>query len=97
MPIFTITGFHQNGREISKQNPNNVRIVCETQEGVTIAIWGSVKVNTANIDLVENMARQGFPVKIDCDTNKKSPPNDFQNRYGHSEWIGENNRLEIVR
>ena len=95
---FTITGFHQNGRRVSKDNDNNVRIVCTTQEGSVLAIWGSENTsNTSNIEKIEAAEQlNGFPFKIDCKINGDPPPKNFQTEYGHGHWIGENNYLEIL-
>jgi hypothetical protein len=100
MNTFTIIGFHQNGRMVSQEKTNNVRIVCNTQEGKIVAVWGTESENyhnTNNIEMIEFAQRtKGFPFVINCEVNPESPPADFQKNYGHGYWINENNHLEIV-
>ena len=97
MATFTVIAFHQGGKQPSTVNPKNVRIVCDTKEKTVLAFWGTIGGNMTNVDLIENAARtKGFPFKIDCDVNPTPPPADFQNIYGHSKWVAENNRLEVL-
>ncbi len=97
MPIFDVNDFHQGGRQRSKEDQSVVRIICETSQNVVLAFWGTYGANTVNIDLIENAYRNsGFPIRIDCDVNVNPPPQDFLDKYGHSYWIAEKNRVEIA-
>jgi len=94
MTIFDVTGIHQNGKRQSKAN-TNVRVVCDTKQG-TLTIWGTANKNTINIDKVEAQAKSGSPFSIDCDVNNQQPPKEFQAQFGHSFWVAEGNRLDIL-
>jgi hypothetical protein len=71
-------------------SPESLRLVCQTDSGQKIAIWGR-RSNTANIDSVLNA---GLPCTIDCEYRE---PNDVHHRkYGHTYWVPETCPLIVL-
>ena len=71
-------------------SPERLRLVCNTESGHLIAIWGSES-STRNIDLVRDA---GLPCTIECEFR---PPNPVHaEKLGHTHWVPENTQLRVI-
>ena len=85
---FQLIGYDEGGlREGPK---GDLRLVCNTQSGEKIAIFGS-KQARGNIDAVINA---GMPCVINCET--RPPANWAIDRFDHTHWVPEGLELHII-
>lgn len=86
MNRFRLIDYDEGGPKTGKEG--DIRLVCNTEEGDRVAIWGSDH-ERYNIDAV---LKAGLPCTIVCDTIQ---PADWSTKYNHTHWVPEANRLLI--
>ncbi len=84
---FTLIAFDEGG---VKGSPSNLRLVCNTEKGDKIAIWGDRK-NRQNIDTVLDA---GLPCKVSC--KYREPKLDHAKQYGHTHWVKQDFPLRVL-
>ena len=84
---FVLIDFEEGGDRIGRDGRR--RLVCNIEGGGKIVIWGSERAH-GNIDAV---LRAGLPCKIECDHHEPAP---WAERYGHTHWVAEDSRLEVL-
>ena len=99
MKTFTIKKYDEGGIRKGKEQKQNVRLVCITDNNnEKIAIWGtdtSQYKNMNNIDKVLNAVKtNGFPCKIKCCV--KNPADWAVKNFSHKYWVEEEAQLDVV-
>lgn len=86
--MFFLVSYDEGG---PRENEGIWRLVCRTDGGGKLAIWGH-KDNMTNIDLVRN---SGLPCTVRCQWI--APKRWAVEKYGHTNWVSKNAHLEIVQ
>ena len=73
-----------------KGAPSNLRLVCVTDSGEKLAIWGK-RGNRRNIDLV---LAAGLPCTVECEY--REPNQIHRDKFGHTYWVREDFHLTIL-
>ena len=87
---FRLTGFEEGGVQRSRDNPNNLRLVCLVEGGGKLAIWGTEGLRE-NIDKV---LAAGMPCEVECEC--RVPDEWGTKQYGHSYWVPQNRKLSVL-
>ena len=87
---FRILAYEEGGKVRSQEEPN-VRLVCITDANEKLVLWGTEKVNTSNIDRV---LQKGLPCELECEY--REPEEYFRTRFGHTYWVPQGAKVEIV-
>ena len=84
--IYRLTEYDEGGE---KGDSDHRRLVCVTDSGLKIAIFGS-RENREHIDAVKNA---GLPCVIHCETR---PPEDYATKW-HDHWVREDAYFEVYK
>jgi hypothetical protein len=87
---FALTGFDEGGVQRSRDDPNNLRLVCLIEGGGKLVVWGS-EGSHGNIDRV---MRAGIPCDVECEVIPPEPWGAI--RYGHTHWVPQSRKLRVL-
>lgn len=85
--FFKLVGLDEGG---VAGRPDNLRLVCVTDDGRKVAVWGS-EGQRANIDAV---LKKGLPCTIEAEWREPNPM--FAERFGHSCWVRQDFDLSVI-
>ena len=87
---FTLIAFDEDEPHVRLGPTGQLRLVCRTDGGGKIAIWGSDD-SRRNIDVV---LVEGLPCTIECGYTESLPP--WARTYGHTQWVRQHSDLQVV-
>jgi hypothetical protein len=86
---FHLVRFDEGG---PKGKPDNRRLVCVTQSGGKLAIWGQ-EVPTREMRNIEAVLKAGMPCTVECEYRE---PGEFGVRFGHTHWVRQDFKLRVI-
>ncbi len=87
---FKLVALDEGGVMRSRQKANGLRLVCRIEGGGKLAIWGKEGARK-NIDAVWSA---GLPCTVECEYQQ--PSRVHAEKYGHTQWVGDDCWLRVV-
>lgn len=86
---FRVVRFDEGG---PKGDSKNRRLVCVTESGDKLAIWGQ-EVPTNNMRNIESVLNAGVPCTVECQYRK---PEEWAVQYVHTHWVAQHDALRVI-
>jgi len=86
---FKLVSFDQGG---IKGEPNRRRLVCVTDSGGKLAIWGR-EAPIREMDNIDAVLKVGMPCTVECECDE---PSEWASDFGHTHWVRQDSALKVV-
>jgi len=87
--LFHLVSFDQGG---IKGEPTRRRLVCVTDFGGKLAIWGQ-EAPTREMANIDAVLKAGVPCMVECESEE---PAEWATDFGHTHWVSQNSVLKVV-
>jgi hypothetical protein len=87
--LFNLVSFDQGGL---KGEPNKRRLVCVTDSGGKLAIWGR-EVPTRDMANIDAVMKAGMPCTVECEYEE---PAEWALDFGHTHWVPQDYALKVI-